>query len=141
MLALVDYDALSLLAQSTLPRPMSVVVLDPPVTGVQVQGMVQLAPAGEVHLAWSGDDIEFATRVQAERANARAALRGTWSQLTAGHTEGERLEHALFDGGSAHLRPPAAVRNALHELVERGLVHIDANGTSLTVVTQPVTSA
>jgi len=130
LFAMLDYHALS---QVDLPPDVHVVLVDPPLSEVDVAALRRATAARTVHLAWGDDEARHALRIAEDDLGVRETARAIWPVLQADgahHAWGAPLTRALA-GDGAVCRSPRAVAIALAALRDAGLIAIDDNGVSV----------
>jgi len=127
LMAILDYASL---AEVEIPDGVHLVVVDPPMSDLQV-GWLRWAAAGRaVHLAWGTAEAALALQVAERDLAVRDTARALWPALAAaphGLRWGREADGVLVGDGAVG-RAPRAVALALAALAEAGLVRIDEAG-------------
>jgi single-stranded-DNA-specific exonuclease len=110
------------------------VLLDPPSSSDERERCIGDDPAGCAHLAWGEPELRFALHTHQQEFGLRASLAGLYRVLRdLGSAAGEGLETALR-GDAAQPRSPELAGRMLRVFVELGLVELDPELMSVTVL-------
>jgi len=108
-----------------------VVLVDPPLTSVQLGRLAAAAPEAWLHAAWGAPEARFAEQVAAEEFDLDAAMRRAWRALSAGSGRfDDELEQELI-GGDTFLRSCGTAAAALRGLRDAGLLVAEGGGYHL----------